>query len=219
MAAEIDLVIDKTAKRRRPSARPYDAPAGGWGSAKSVARSLLRERVVASAPPALLRQNKPDGFACVSCAWAKPAEPHPLEFCENGAKATTWEITTRRVADEFFAAHTLRELETWADHDLEELGRLTRPMRWDAVSDTYSPVEWEDAFRDIGQELKALDPKSVVFYTSGRASLEASYMYALLARLYGTNNLQHVSREHLRGAAREHWRAGWHGDPRRLCRD
>ena len=189
MAAEIDLVIDKTAKRRRPSARPYDAPAGGWGSAKSVARSLLRERVVASAPPALLRQNKPDGFACVSCAWAKPAEPHPLEFCEEGAKATTWEITTRRVTDEFFAAHTLRELETWRDHDLEELGRLTRPMRWDAVTDKYVPVEWDDAFRDIGQELKALDPKSVVLYASGRASLEASYMYSLFARLYGTNNL------------------------------
>ena len=189
MATEIDLVVEEKEPRQRPSARPYDRPAGGWGSAKSVARSLLRERVVASAPPALLRQNKPDGFACVSCAWAKPAEPHPLEFCENGAKATTWEITTRRVADEFFAAHTLRELETWADHDLEELGRLTRPMRWDAVSDTYRPVEWEDAFRDIGQELKALDPKSVVFYASGRASLEASYMYALLARLYGTNNL------------------------------
>ena len=189
MATEIDLVVEEKEPRQRPSARPYDRPAGGWGSAKSVARSLLRERVVASAPPALLRQNKPDGFACVSCAWAKPAEPHPLEFCEEGAKATTWEITTRRVTDDFFAAHTLRELETWADHDLEELGRLTRPMRWDAVSDTYRPVEWEDAFRDIGQELKALDPKSVVFYASGRASLEASYMYALLARLYGTNNL------------------------------
>jgi molybdopterin-dependent oxidoreductase alpha subunit len=149
----------------------------------------LRERVVASAPPALLRQNKPDGFACVSCAWAKPAEPHLFEFCEEGAKATTWEITTRRVTDEFFAAHTLRELEAWADHDLEELGRLTRPMRWDAVTDKYVPVEWDDAFRDIGQELKALDPKSVALYASGRASLEASYMYALFARLYGTNNL------------------------------
>src|SRR5436190_2764757 len=188
MAAEIDLVVSKP-KRRRPSARPYDGPAGGWGSAKSVARSFRRERVVASAPPALLRQNKPDGFACVSCAWAKPAEPHLFEFCEEGAKATTWEITTRRVTDEFFAAHTLRELEAWADHDLEELGRLTRPMRWDAMTDKYVPVEWDDAFRDIGQELKALAPKSVALYASGRASLEASYMYALFARLYGTNNL------------------------------
>src|SRR2546423_724655 len=83
----------------RPPALPCVAPAGGWGWAKWVARGLLRERVVASAPPAWLRQNKPEGFACVSCAWAKPAEPHLFEFCEEGAKATTWEITTRRVTD------------------------------------------------------------------------------------------------------------------------
>src|SRR5436190_9029361 len=188
MAAEID---ERTANpgRRRWALKPYNSPAGGWGSARSLAKSLTRERVVASAPLALMRQNKPDGFACVSCAWAKPAQPHLFEFCENGAKATTWEITTRRVTDEFFATHPLRELEAWADHDLEELGRLTRPMRWDAVTDKYVPVEWGDAFRDIGQELKALDPKSVALYASGRASLEASYMYALFARLYGTNNL------------------------------
>src|SRR5437762_9432277 len=142
MAAEIDQVIDKAAKRRRPSARPYDAPAGGWGSAKSVARSLLRERVVASAPPALLRQNKPDGFACVSCAWAKPAEPHLFEFCEEGAKATTWEITSRRCTPAFFAKHTVAALRSWSDHDLEEVGRLTHPLRWDAATDTYVPVDW-----------------------------------------------------------------------------
>src|SRR3954467_4142761 len=105
-----------------------NSPSGGWGSVKEVSHILRQEDVAAEAGRLLLHQNKPDGFACVSCAWAKPAEPHPLEFCENGAKATTWEIPTRRVTDEFFAAHTLRELETWADHDLEELGRLTRPM-------------------------------------------------------------------------------------------
>ena len=189
MAAELDRSVAKTAKQKQRRARPYDAPAGGWGSVKSLARALTRERVVASAPPALMRQNKPDGFACVSCAWAKPADPHVFEFCENGAKATTWEITTRRVGDEFFAGHTLQELETWADHDLEELGRLTRPMRWEPETDRYIPVEWGDAFQAIGRQLKALDPKSAVFYSSGRASLEASYMYALFARLYGTNNL------------------------------
>ncbi|HEY1300929.1 MAG TPA: FdhF/YdeP family oxidoreductase, partial [Stellaceae bacterium] len=169
--------------------RRYDWPSGGWGSVRSLAKSLSRERVLASSSPALMRQNKPEGFACVSCAWAKPAEPHLFEFCENGAKATAWEITTRRVGDDFFAAHTLRELEGWADHDLEELGRLTRPLRWDAQSDKYVPVDWADAFAAIGAELQALDPKQVVFYTSGRASLEAAYMYQLFARLYGTNNL------------------------------
>ncbi len=175
--------------RRRWWYKPYDWPAGGWGSARSLAKSLTRERVIASAPPTLMRQNKPDGFACVSCAWAKPAKPHLFEFCENGAKATNWEITTRRVDSSFFADHTLRELEGWADHDLEELGRLTRPMRWDAQSDKYVPVEWADAFRAIGEELQRLDPNRVVLYSSGRASLEASYMYQLFARLYGTNNL------------------------------
>jgi molybdopterin-dependent oxidoreductase alpha subunit len=159
------------------------------GGRSSRWRALTRERVVASAPPALIRQNKPAGFACVSCAWAKPADPHVFEFCENGAKATTWEITSRRANDEFFAHHMLQELETWPDHDLEELGRLTRPMRWDPETDHYVPVEWDDAFCQISQELKALDPNLVVFYASGRASLEAPYMYALLARLYGTNNL------------------------------
>ena len=95
MAAELDRPEAGTRAPTRRLGRPYDAPAGGWGSVKSLARSLTRERVLASAPPALLRQNKPDGFACVSCAWAKPADPHVFEFCENGAKATAWEITTK----------------------------------------------------------------------------------------------------------------------------
>ena len=189
MAAELEQTTISARTHRPPRAQPYDAPAGGWGSVRSLSRAITRERVIASAPPALLRQNKPNGFACVSCAWAKPADPHVFEFCENGAKATTWEITSRRADDGFFASHTLRELETWADHDLEESGRLVRPMRWEPRTDRYVPVEWDEAFQAIGEQLKELDPKSVVFYTSGRASLEAAYMYALLARLYGTNNL------------------------------
>jgi molybdopterin-dependent oxidoreductase alpha subunit len=111
------------------------------------------------------------------------------EFCEEGAKATAWEITSKRLTPEFFQAHTLAELRTWHDHDLEEGGRLTAPMRWDASLDKYVEVGWDEAFAAIGAELKKLDPKSAVFYTSGRASLEASYMYQLLARLYGNNNL------------------------------
>ena len=126
---------------------------------------------------------------CVSCAWTKPADHHPFEFCENGAKATLWELTTRRCTPEFFAKHTVTELRGWKDHDLEQEGRLTHPMRYDHDSDRYVPCAWEEAFSAIGQELKALDPKSVVFYASGRASLETSYLYALFARLYGHNNL------------------------------
>ncbi len=172
-----------------PKIKPYTGPAGGWGSVRSVETILAKEHRLVSGNALLLKQNKPDGYACVSCAWAKPAEPHPFEYCENGAKATAWELTTKRVTPEFFAKHTLSELRTWTDHDLEEAGRLTHPMRWDAASDKYVPVSWEDAFREIGRELKGFDPRDVVLYCSGRASLETSYMWALFARLYGTNNL------------------------------
>jgi molybdopterin-dependent oxidoreductase alpha subunit len=130
---------------------------------------------------------------CVSCAWAKPAKTHPLEFCENGAKATAWEITDRRAGPDFFATHTLTELESWPDHDLEEQGRLTHPMKWDRDQDKYLPITWDQAFSEIGGHLRSSDPKRTVFYTSGRASLEAAYMYQLFARLFGSNNLPDCS--------------------------
>jgi len=167
----------------------YEHPSGGWGSVRSLARSLKRDQVPFLGPRVLMKQNKPDGFMCVSCAWAKPADPRVFEFCENGAKATTWEITHKRVTPEFFAEHSVTQLETWDDHHLEAAGRLTHPMRYDAASDKYVPVSWDDAFRDIGNELRTMDPDSVVFYTSGRASLETAFMYGLFARAYGTNNL------------------------------
>ena len=85
----------------------YTHPAGGWGSVQSLGRSLTHERVPLRGTRILLHQNKPDGFACVSCSWAKPAKPHPFEFCEEGAKATTWEITSRRCGPDFFAEHTV----------------------------------------------------------------------------------------------------------------
>ncbi len=171
---------------------PYKGPAGGWGSARAVAEALTRNRVPLSGTRLLLHQNKPNGFACVSCAWAKP-KSRPLEFCENGAKATAWEIDTHRAAPEFFANHTASELLGWSDFQLERQGRLTHPLRWDKESDKYAPIAWQEAFREIGQRLRAYDPKSVVFYASGRASLETAYLYALMARLYGTNNLPDCS--------------------------
>ncbi len=168
----------------------FDPPvAGGWGSLKSVSTYLLREHATGPGMAALRVQNKPHGFMCVSCAWAKPREPHAAEFCENGAKATAWELTSKRRPPEFFLQHTLAELETWSDHALEEGGRLTAPMRWDAQTDTYREVGWDRAFAEIGAELRKIDPAAAVFYTSGRASLEASYLYQLFARLYGHNNL------------------------------
>jgi molybdopterin-dependent oxidoreductase alpha subunit len=156
---------------------------------QSLVRHASRQQVWGSALGELPRQNKPDGFMCVSCAWAKPAEPHPAEFCENGAKATFWELTSKRATPDFFARHTTKELRGREDFDLENEGRLTCPMRHDPETDRYLPVSGEEAFAAIGRRLKTFDPDRVVFYASGRASLEASYMYQLFARIYGTNNL------------------------------
>ncbi len=168
----------------------YDAPAGGWGSARSLGDILSREGVLVSGGLALTRQNKVDGFQCVSCAWIKPAKPLPFEFCENGAKATAWDLTARRCTPEFFAQHTVTDLLDWADYDLEQAGRLTHPMRYDAASDKYVPVSWGAAMAEIGRELRSIqDRKRAVFYSSGRTANETSYLYGLFARLYGNNNL------------------------------
>jgi molybdopterin-dependent oxidoreductase alpha subunit len=171
------------------SIEPYTGPAGGWDALRSVATHLIREEVPLRGSRLLCVQNKPEGFQCVSCAWAKPADHHPFEFCENGAKATLWEATDHRVGSEFFAEHTCKELENWSDHELEKRGRLTQPLRWDKASDKYVPVTWDSAFAEIGRELKAFEPARVVCYTSGRAALETSYLFQLFARLHGHNNL------------------------------
>lgn len=164
-------------------------PSGGWGSVIGMGQVLLRERPALTVLQTLFTQNKAGGHMCTSCAWGKPKHPHAFEFCENGAKATMWELTSARCTPEFFSQHTLSELRGWADYDLEMQGRLTHPMRYDAASDKYLSTSWEDAFTAIGNELRAFDPKSTVFYASGRASLETTYLYALFARMYGHNNL------------------------------
>lgn len=172
--------------------KPYKGPAGGWGSMKSVTRHMAKQGVLPQAAPELVKQNKPEGFMCVSCAWAKPSPPHPAEFCENGAKATFAEITRKRATPDFFARHTLTQLRDWSDHDLEDQGRITHPLRYNPDTDRYEPVGWDEAMAGIGHELAAIrrdDPRKAVFYTSGRAALETAYMYQLFARLYGNNNL------------------------------
>jgi len=176
-------------RTQNPDTPFYDAPTGGWGSLKGMLRIMKQERPDAGVLETLLRMNQPGGHMCTACAWTKPADPNRFEFCENGAKATIWDLTRDRCTPEFFATHTLTELRGWSDHDLEMTGRLTHPMRHDAQSDRYLPCSWEEAFEGIGRELQALDPKRVVFYASGRAALETSYLWALFARLYGHNNL------------------------------
>ena len=126
----------------------------------------------------------------VQAAAPTPARPLPSAFAHTAAKATAWEITTHRCTPEFFGAHTVTELLDWDDYHLEQAGRLTHPMRWDATTDKYAPVSWDDAFAEIGREMRAVaDKRNVVFYSSGRSSNEASYLYGLFARMYGNNNL------------------------------
>ncbi len=168
-------------------------PAGGWGSMRGIASIYGETWASPEAVASLRRLNKPGGTMCTSCAWPKPANYHAFEFCENGAKATLWELTSTRCTPEFWAGHTVSDLLDWTDHDLEKTGRLTAPLRYDAASDRYVEVEWDEAFAAIGAVLKGLPREAVVFYSSGHAGLEAAYLWALMARRYGNNNLPQSS--------------------------
>jgi anaerobic selenocysteine-containing dehydrogenase len=141
-----DPPAEADASRQRDDTDHYGRPAGGWGSLRGMARILGDQRPDPGVVQTLLRQNKPGGHMCTSCAWTKPKTPHPFEFCENGAKATIWDLTRDRCTPEFFAAHSVTELCAWSDHDLEKAGRLTHPMRYDPASDHYRPCSWDEAF-------------------------------------------------------------------------
>ena len=178
----------------KPIFQPNDAPAGGWGALHATAKALREESAILKGGKSLLSMNQPDGFDCPGCAWPDPKHTSSFEFCENGAKAVAWETTKKRVTREFFATWTVGELERQSDHWLEEQGRLTEPMRYDSSTDRYVPVSWDEAFALIGRELRALaDPNEAEFYTSGRTSNEAAFLYQLFARLYGTNNFPDCS--------------------------
>ncbi|GAA2721108.1 MULTISPECIES: FdhF/YdeP family oxidoreductase [Streptomyces] len=142
----------------------------------------------------LLKVNQKDGFDCPGCAWPEPDKRHAAEFCENGAKAVAEEATLRRVAPAFFAAHPVAELATRSGYWLGQQGRLTHPMYLAEGATHYEPVTWERAFDIIAEELAALtSPDEAVFYTSGRTSNEAAFLYQLFAREFGTNNLPDCS--------------------------
>src|SRR3984957_17821617 len=181
-------------RRNVPGIRQYDHPAGGWGALRATAKAVKEQMGVIDAPLALFRTNKPDGFDCPGCAWPDKEHSSTFQFCENGAKAVTWEATKKRVTPEFFAGHTVTSLLEWSDYALENEGRITHPMRYDKISDTYQPVSWETAFVRIGEVLRSLtDPNMAEFYTSGRASNEAAFLYQLFIREYGTNNFPDCS--------------------------
>jgi molybdopterin-dependent oxidoreductase alpha subunit len=181
-------------KRAVPGIRPYDGPAGGWGALKATAIAVKTQMETFEAPVTLMRTNQPDGFDCPGCAWPDKEHHSTFQFCENGAKAVTWEATSKRVTPEFLAANTVTSLLEKTDFELEGYGRLTHPLVYDSASDTLRPVEWDDAFKRIGELLRGMQsPDQVEFYTSGRASNEAAYLFQLFAREFGTNNFPDCS--------------------------
>ncbi|MCD1265416.1 CbbBc protein [Shinella sumterensis] len=180
--------MDKTFIGKRSSA------AGGWGALKSCGKRLLQSGGPISGARTMLKANQPDGFDCPGCAWGDPAHGSSFEFCENGVKAVAWEATEKRATPDLFERNTVSELRRLTDFELELHGRLTHPLRYDAQSDRYLAVSWEDAFAEIGAILNSFDhPDRAEFYTSGRASNEAAYLYQLFVRLYGTNNFPDCS--------------------------
>ncbi|MFB2586193.1 FdhF/YdeP family oxidoreductase [Herbiconiux liukaitaii] len=142
----------------------------------------------------LTAMNQKDGFDCMSCAWPDPDHRKKLEFCENGAKAVIWEATPLTIPSTFWSAHSVEQLAGRSEYWLGQQGRLTEPVYKPAGEDHYRPVSWDDAFRIAAEALNDLDsPDEAAFYTSGRASNEAAFLYQLFVRAFGTNNLPDCS--------------------------
>ncbi|HVK21869.1 MAG TPA: FdhF/YdeP family oxidoreductase [Actinokineospora sp.] len=182
--AESDLTVSK----------PKEWAAGIPGVAVALKRGVEQMGVVRTAKTLRLL-NQREGFDCPGCAWPEPqGHRHVAEFCENGAKAVAEEATKRRVGPEFFAAHSVADLAERTDYWLGAQGRLTDPMVLREGATHYEPITWGDAFALIADRLHALStPDEAVFYTSGRTSNEAAFLYQLFARSFGTNNLPDCS--------------------------
>lgn len=178
----------------KPRYQPYSGPAAGWGALRSVTQFWLDSKQPFKNLRALLKTNQHGGFDCPGCAWGDSPEDGHIKFCENGAKAVNWEATKRRVDDAFFARYSVSQLREQSDYWLEYQGRLTEPMRYDSASDRYRPISWDDAFALIARHLNSLEsPNQAEFYTSGRASNEAAYLYQLFVRAFGSNNFPDCS--------------------------
>jgi molybdopterin-dependent oxidoreductase alpha subunit len=167
----------------------YKNPAGGRGAVKGAIAAFWDQRIPLRVIESFRKANIPHGFDCPGCAFPDKNNGSGVDSCEQGQKAIAWEMTPKRTDAEFFAQHTLAELRTRSNIELENQGRLTTPMYYDPATDTYQPVGWNDAFDLIARTLKYMDPAEVAFYTSGRASNEASFLWQLLARSYGTAHL------------------------------
>ncbi|WP_440875966.1 FdhF/YdeP family oxidoreductase [Thalassotalea sp. PLHSN55] len=176
------------------SVKKYQGHAGGWGALKSTASHLIKSKNIAKNIKNLLKTNQEHGFDCPGCAWGEKDEPGRFRFCENGAKAVNWEATSLRVGADFFARHTVSALRKQTGYFLESQGRLAEPLVYDRASDRYRAITWQDAFELIAKQLNRLEnPNQAEFYTSGRASNEAAFLYQLFVRKFGTNNFPDCS--------------------------
>ncbi|QJI29524.1 FdhF/YdeP family oxidoreductase [Pseudomonas sp. ADAK18] len=174
--------------------KPYKGAAAGWGALMAVTKYWLGSENAFKNIRAMLKTNQNGGFDCPGCAWGESPEDGLVKFCENGAKAVNWEATGRLVNPAFFSKYTVSSLAAQSDYWLEYQGRLTHPMRYDVLVDRYVETSWDEAFALIAQHLKDLEsPDQAEFYTSGRASNEAAYLYQLFVRAYGTNNFPDCS--------------------------
>ncbi len=167
--------------------------AGGLPSLTSTLKHIIQSQQPQTNMKSLMKTNQDKGFDCPGCAWGDEKNAL-LQFCENGAKAIAWESTNKKVDHQFFALHSVQQLKKQSDYWLEYQGRLTEPMRYNAKTDHYEPIAWQEAYQLIAKTLNELNsPDEVEFYTSGRASNEASFLYQLFGRMFGTNNFPDCS--------------------------
>ncbi len=169
--------------------------AGGLPAVTNALKHSFKQSGVVRGTKSLLKLNQFKGFDCPSCAWPDPdGERAMTEFCENGAKAVASEATRKSIGREFFAQHSVAELAGQQDYWMDQQGRLTEPLVLKNGASHYEPIEWDDAFKLVAKELNKLEsPNEADFYTSGRASNEAAFLYQLFVRMFGTNNLPDCS--------------------------
>jgi len=169
--------------------------AGGFPAVVSSMKHVYGEVGVVQGTKSMLKLNQFKGFDCPGCAWPDPDdERSAVEFCENGAKAVAEEATTAKVDASFFEKHSVAELSSWSDYEIGKSGRVVEPMVLEKGANHYKPISWDAAFQKIGAKLNELDsPDAAIFYTSGRTSNEAAFLYQLFVRQYGTNNLPDCS--------------------------
>lgn len=187
--------VDRDYDEHRVTITPRKDEAAGVRAVMVALQRSLSQMGLLRTGVAWARLNQRNGFDCPGCAWPEEQGGRKIaEFCENGAKAVAEEATTRVVPPEFFTHHSVEELSSKPEYWLSQQGRLTHPMVLRPGDDHYRPIGWDDAYRLITAELNALDsPDEAVFYTSGRTSNEAAFVYQLLVRSFGTNNLPDCS--------------------------